>query len=254
MSAPPRLLVVDDEPDICDNLCDIFADLGYEVDAAHSGADALQLAMHKLYDVALIDLRMPGMNGVELYRRLRELSAGTVAIIVTAYVGSDDAQTVLSAGAWQIVSKPVDFSKLLHLIHQALDQPLLLLVDDDRELCQSMWDVMRQQGLRCCLAHAVDDAARKLNGRTYRIALVDMRLPGGDGRDVVDIARQVGDETRIILVTGYRDEFNEQVRQALARGAHAVCYKPLDVDNLLATIKTLLAKPPVNDREPPTAD
>jgi two-component system response regulator HydG len=242
MTAGPRLLVVDDEPDICANLCDIFADLGYEVDAAHSGAEALKLVAREFYDVALLDLKMPGMDGVELYRRLKEASAGTVAIIVTAHASTESARSVLSAGAWQIVSKPVDFSKLFGLVREALDQPLLLLVDDDRDLCQSMWDVLRQQGIRCCLAHSVDEAAKMLKERAYAVALVDMRLPGGDGCDVVDAVHELNGDTRVVVVTGYRTEVNEQIRKAVSQGAHAVCYKPLDIDNLLATVRTLITE------------
>jgi DNA-binding NtrC family response regulator len=242
MSLEPRLLVVDDEPDICANLCDIFSDLGYQVDAAHNGADALALVERNFYDVAMLDLKMPGMDGVELYGLLRKVSAGTVAIIVTAYASTEAARSVLSAGAWQIVSKPVDFSRLLPLVQEALEQPLLLLVDDDHDLCQSLWDVLRQQDIRCCIAHSVDEAARSLSRRAYSVVLVDMRLPGGDGVDVVDAAWTVDDTTRVVLITGYRHDVNEQVRRALARGAHAVCFKPLDVDNLLGTVRTLLGK------------
>lgn len=237
-----RLLIVDDEPDICANLSDIFADLGYEVDAAHNGADALALIERKFYDVALLDLKMPGMDGVELYHRLREASAGTVAIVVTAYASTESARSVLSAGAWQIVSKPVDFSHLLNLVRDALDQPLLLLVDDDKDLCQSLWDVLRQQGVRCSLAHSVEEACEILAKRAFPVVLVDMKLPGGDGCDVVDAAKAIDEATRIVLITGYRQEANEQVRRALERGAHAVCFKPLDIDSLLGTVRTLVGK------------
>jgi len=242
MNAGPRLLIVDDEPDICANLCDIFTDLGYDVDAAHNGADALALIEQRFYDVALLDLKMPGMNGVELYHRVRKVSAGTIAIIVTAYASTEAARSVLSAGAWQIFSKPVDFSHLLQLVREALDQPLLLLVDDDLDLCQSLWDILRQQEIRCCIAHSVQEAARSLGRRAYSVILVDMKLPGGDGGEVIDLARRIDEQTRIVLVTGFREEMNERVMQALACGAHAVCFKPLDVDNLLGTVRTLIGK------------
>lgn len=242
MRAEPRLLIVDDEPDICANLCDIFTDLGYQVDTAQNGAEALRLVECEFYDVALIDLKMPGMSGIELYRRLREVSAGTVAIIVTAYASTEAARSVLAAGAWQIVSKPIDFSKLLMLVNEALDQPLLLLVDDDKDLCHSLWDVLRQQDIRCSLAHSVAESGKALAMRPYRAVLVDMKLPGGSGSDVVKAVKEIDESTRIVLVTGYRQEMNDQVRQALAHGAHAVCFKPLDVGNLLSTVRTLLAK------------
>ena len=65
------------------------------------------------YDVALLDLKMPGMDGLTLYREIKKLRAGTVAIMVTAYASSATAEEALAAGAWQVVAKPVDFPMLL---------------------------------------------------------------------------------------------------------------------------------------------
>ena len=59
------ILVVDDEVDTCANLSDIFAELGFQVDVAHDGFSALEFAKRKHYDVALLDLKMPGMDGLE---------------------------------------------------------------------------------------------------------------------------------------------------------------------------------------------
>src|SRR6266487_2994333 len=148
----PRILIVDDEPDTCANLSDILADLGYQVDTAFDGFAALELVKKGTYDVALLDLRMPGMDGLELYRRIREISAGTVAIVVTAYASSDTAKSVMSAGAWKIVPKPVSIGSLLGLVSQALDTPLILVVDDDRDLCENLWDLLHERGYRVHLA------------------------------------------------------------------------------------------------------
>src|SRR6516165_6034929 len=110
------ILVVDDEVDTCKNLSDILTDLGYLVDIAHDGLAALELVRKKTYDIALLDLKMPGMDGVELYREIKKLQAGTVAMVVTAYASRDSNEEALTAGAWQVLSKPLDFPKLLGLI------------------------------------------------------------------------------------------------------------------------------------------
>src|SRR5215831_18169383 len=140
------ILVVDDEVDTCRNLSDILTDLGYRVDVAHDGLSALDLVQHNAYDVALLDLRMPGMDGLELFHRIRQLRAGTVGIIVTAYAGTDTAERALAAGAWQVLAKPVDFSRLLTVVEEAVGRPLVLIVDDDPDLCQSLADVLGERG------------------------------------------------------------------------------------------------------------
>lgn len=233
------ILVVDDEKDTCANLQDILTDLGYRVDVAYDGPSALELVEQNPYDMALLDLKMPGMDGLELYRRIKKLRSGTVAIIVTAYATSDTAQSAIEAGAWKILSKPVDFPKLLGLVDEALEQPLVMVVDDDHDLCESLWDVLRERGYRVCLAHNAAEAAERLQGRSHKVVLIDMKLPEGDGGQVFRIVREASPEARTVLITGHRSEMEQRVEQVLSEGADAVCYKPFDVGSLLATVKTL---------------
>src|SRR5947208_1462288 len=101
----PSVLVVDDEVDTCRNLSDILTDRGYRVDVAHDGPSALELVRKNPYDVALLDYRMPGMDGLTLYREIKKLRADTVAIVVTAYASGTTTEEALQAGAWQVLSK-----------------------------------------------------------------------------------------------------------------------------------------------------
>lgn len=238
-NTPRRLLVVDDEVDICANLSDILTDLGYLVDVAYDGLSAIELVKNNVYDVALLDLKMPGMDGLELYRRIKQLQAGTVAIVVTAYASSNTAGEALSAGAWQILSKPVDLTKLLGLVDEAIDQPIVLIVDDDVDLCQSLWDVLRERGYRVCLAHNSSEAAHRLERRTHDVVLIDMKLPQGSGADVFRLVRQANPQAHTVLITGQRSEMEQLVEQTLAAGADAACYKPFDVPKLLETLGRL---------------
>src|SRR5271157_3244996 len=109
MTSPetPRILVVDDDPDICRNLSDILTDLGYRVDYAFDGTSALELVRQHPYDLALLDLKMPGMDGITLYREIKKQRAGTVSLLVTAFAGAATADEALAAGAWKVVAKPV---------------------------------------------------------------------------------------------------------------------------------------------------
>jgi DNA-binding response OmpR family regulator len=238
-SKPPRLLVVDDEPDTCANLSDIFTDAGYQVDVAYDGPSALKLVQQNAYDVALLDLKMPGMSGLEVYREIRRLSAGTVAIVVTAYASSDTARSVLEAGAWRIVPKPIDFAELQRQVDAALNQPLVLVVDDDHELCDSLWDLFREQGYRICLAHDEGTAQARLGQREYQVVLIDMKLPEGDGTKVLQIVKRENPDARTLIITGFAGATKDSVQQALKSGADAVCYKPFDVDQLLKTVESL---------------
>jgi DNA-binding response OmpR family regulator len=235
----PRILVVDDEVDTCQNLSDILTDLGYQVDVAHDGESALNLVRRNCYEVALLDLKMPGMDGLTLYREIKKISAGTVAIIVTAYTGGTTAEEALAAGAWRLLPKPVDFPKLLNFVDQALGQPLVLVVDDDPDLCANLWDVLRDRGFRVSLAHDEEAAARQLGDTSFRVVLIDMKLPQGDGTSVFRLVRQTNPQARTVVITGFRSEMDRLVQQVIQEGADAVCYKPFDVQRLLGTLAEL---------------
>jgi two-component system response regulator HydG len=242
MTSPASILVVDDEADTCRNLSDILTDLGYQVDTALDGFRALELARKKCYDIALLDMKMPGMGGLTLYRELRNLCSGTVAIVVTAYASKATAEEALAAGAWQVLAKPVALERLLPLVDEALEQPLVLVVDDDPDLCANVWDLLRERGFRVAIAHEEEDAARLLREQAFRIVLIDMRLPHGDGGSVFQQVRQSNPQARTVVITGHRIEMDPLVQRVVAEGADAVCYKPFDVPRLLATLQQLTDK------------
>ncbi len=239
MTPSATILVVDDEVDTCRNLSDILTDLGYQVDTALDGYAALELARKKPHDIALLDLKMPGMDGLTLYNELRKLRSSTVAIVVTAYANKATAEEALTAGVWQVLAKPVDLERLLRLVNEALDQPLVLVVDDDPDLCASLWDLLRERGYRVAVAHDEQEAARHLQESAFAIVLIDMKLPRGDGSQVFRLVRRINPQARTVVITGYRAEVAPLVHRVLAEGADAVCYKPFDVPRLLCMLQQL---------------
>jgi CheY-like chemotaxis protein len=240
----PTVLIVDDDVDICRNLSDILTDLGHRVDIAHEGKTALDLVRRNPYDVALLDLRMPGMDGLTLYREIKQIRAATVALLVTAYAGGDTAEEALAAGAWHVIAKPVNLPRLLGLLDEAVGQPLVMVVDDDRDLCANLWDLLRDRGYRVCLAHDARDAEARLADANHSVVLIDLKLPEGDGAAVFDVVRKVNPQARTVLITGHRSELDELVARVLAEGADAVCYKPFDVPELLQTLHRLAGSQP----------
>jgi two-component system, NtrC family, response regulator HydG len=235
----PTVLVVDDEIDTCQNLADILSDLDYRVDTALNGQAALDLIQTRSYDVALLDLKMPGMDGVSLYRRIRKISPSTVAIIVTAYASDRATHEALTAGAAQVLSKPVDLAALLPLVDEVAHQPLVLIVDDDESLCESLWDVLHERKLRVAIAHSEGDAMKSLDEQTYQVVLVDLKLPGGDGRNILKLLRETHPDIRTVMITGHPEEFGDFVASAQKLGADAACCKPFDMHSLLATVQRL---------------
>jgi two-component system response regulator HydG len=235
----PTILVVDDEADICDNMRDILSDLGFQVDVANHGLAALELVRKNPYDLALLDLKMPGMDGMTLYHRIKKLRSGTAAIVISAFASGSITNEALQAGVLKVLSKPVDFPRLLGLVNQALDQPLALIVDDDEDLCSNLWDLLHEHEYRVCVAHSEREAAERVQGREYDVILIDMKLPQGDGNSVFRLVKSANPQARTVAITGFRSETESLLKQVVSEGADAVCYKPFDIPHLLRTIEQL---------------
>jgi two-component system CheB/CheR fusion protein len=105
-----RALVVDDSPDVADMLTIVLRQEGYEVETAYSASQALMAAFTRRFDVIVSDIGMPGMDGYELARRLRELPEyrATPMVAVTGFASYDDRERSLGEGFTAHLSKPVD--------------------------------------------------------------------------------------------------------------------------------------------------
>jgi DNA-binding NtrC family response regulator len=120
MNEKGRILIVDDELTVRDSLCRWFRDDGFEVSSAECGNDALTRLSGRSWDVALIDIRMRGMDGIELQRRIHEIDPTVITIMMTGYASVDTAIQALKNGAYDYILKPLDPDEVAHLISKAL--------------------------------------------------------------------------------------------------------------------------------------
>ena len=120
MATKGNLLVVDDELIVRDSLDKWFREEGYDVTVAESAQDALTKMAAKRFDLALVDIKMPGTDGVELQRRMREIDPEMLVIIMTGYASVDTAVAALKNGAYDYVSKPFDPDDIAHSVHNAI--------------------------------------------------------------------------------------------------------------------------------------
>jgi CheY-like chemotaxis protein len=113
-----RVLVVDDDPTIAATFKAILASEGYEVATAGNGADAVDLARRAAFDLVLLDLVMPGMDGFAALPLLRATNPGAAVVILAADVEPDGEVEALGLGAVAILLKPPDVHKLLRMVEE----------------------------------------------------------------------------------------------------------------------------------------
>lgn len=116
-----RILIVDDEAVVRESLTQWFMAEGYEVWAASGGIEALRLLQDHAADLALLDIQMPGMDGIDLQARLHEADPELTVIIMTGFASVDTAVRSLKQGAWDYLTKPIDPDQLSHVVAKALE-------------------------------------------------------------------------------------------------------------------------------------
>jgi DNA-binding NtrC family response regulator len=116
VSFKPEILVIDDEEGIRKLLATILADKDYNVDTAANGEEAIRKANEKVYNIALIDIMLPDMSGIELLTQIKETKPRTRKIIMTGNPSLQNAVEALNKGADAYIMKPLDVEKMLNTI------------------------------------------------------------------------------------------------------------------------------------------
>ena len=124
MSETLRILVVDDGPSMAKTLVDIFKVKGYQAEAAHSGPEALAKMTQAHFDCVLSDVKMPGINGVELYRAIKARQPDLPVVLMTAYSTDSLVKEGLEEGVIAALTKPLEIEELFQLLTKIRHQEL----------------------------------------------------------------------------------------------------------------------------------
>lgn len=132
MAKKISILIVDDEESVRDSLYNWFIEDGYRVECAENANRALSILESDSFDIILADIKMPGMDGLEMLRRIKLLKSDSIVIVMTAFATVDTAVQALKDGAFDYVTKPFDPDDLSHLIRNASKQ--ISLVEENENL------------------------------------------------------------------------------------------------------------------------
>jgi two-component system response regulator HydG len=137
----PQLLIVDDDKEMCSTVADFFSREGFDVSCAHSASEALSLLENQDLDVVVTDLRMPGLDGMELLKRIKAQRPDLPVILVTAFGSIEVAIEATKAGAFYFITKPFKLRELHTLVTKACEQRRLILENERlRKQVQGQYD------------------------------------------------------------------------------------------------------------------
>jgi DNA-binding NtrC family response regulator len=225
-----RVLIVDDEPSLLLTLAANVELEGFEVDTASTGDEALEKFAAQPFDIVLTDIRMPGMNGVELFRRVRALDPNLPVVLMTGYAIEGLMNEAIQEGAFAVLPKPFDIPKAIRALTHAIKSSVVLLVEE-RE-AEEATSVLRSVGLRATHVHAAKEAVDVVRSGDVDVCVIDLTLEGAS-RALEEI-RRVDPSIVHIAIAGGRAA--EALRQAAAGGAFACLRKPVSPRQLVEVI------------------
>ncbi len=119
MKEKANIMIVDDDISLCKTLSSILGRKDYVVTTAQDGPEAIERVKERPFDITFMDIKMPLMNGVETYRRIKKIRPKAVVMMMTAYAVEELVQGALQEGAYGITYKPLDIERVIAVIEEA---------------------------------------------------------------------------------------------------------------------------------------
>ena len=232
-----KIMVVDDDEGMRVTLEGIFEDEGYSVIGVADGYRAIEMAKGTPFALIFMDIKMPGINGLETYREIKKISPRSVVVMMTGFSVEELVKDALEEGAYAVIYKPFGMLQIIDIVQEVLKTTFVLVVDDHAADRETLRAILEDNGYEVSLAEDGRQAISMATERHHRVLLMDVKMPGMDGITALQEIRKVDPLVRVIFITGYALE--DWAREALLNGAYTVLTKPVDPDEMLALMKSI---------------
>ncbi len=216
---------------------------GYSVSIAHDGPEAIAIVEAKPFDIIFMDIKMPLMNGVETYKRIKKIRPETIVMMMTAYAVDELVQEALKEGAYSILYKPLDLDKVISFIETAKDNKqggAIMIVDDDPGFSTTLKNILIKRNHLVAVVHTGEEAIAIVQEKKHDVVLIDMKLPTINGLETYLAIKNINPQIVAIMMTGYRQEMDDLVQETINNNAYTCLYKPLDIEMLIEIIDRVL--------------
>jgi two-component system response regulator HydG len=239
----PTILIVDDNEDLLQTFAMILKRRGFLVETAGNGTSAVDKFREQSFDVTLMDVVMPEMNGVEAFKKIKEMRPGAPVILMTAYSDEELIQSARDEGVRQIISKPIRIDRLIEMIIEAARSQPILVIDDDEDICETLTRVLKLDGHEVLTAGSGEEAVEIARKRDCQMAFIDVKLPNIDGLETLLRLKEVNPDLLTIMMTGFRNEVRDALEKAQKASAITCLYKPFDPAEAANLVKKIGKKP-----------
>jgi DNA-binding NtrC family response regulator len=235
-----RILIVDDEDSL---LLTLVANLeleGFEVIGAGDPMGALELVRREAFDLVLTDIRMPGMNGVELFRTIRSLRPEMPVILMTGFAVEGLVDEAILEGAFAVLPKPFDIEQVIAVLSRAVSRPVVLVVNN-REGAEPAAAALRAMGLACRTAADEEVTLSVVRDRQADVIVVDLGMLGSKTPELVERMRAIDPSIAVITIASHL--VPDLFQKVAALGVSACLLQPFTPTELVRIIARARARP-----------
>ena len=245
MTEKAKILIVDDNLSLCKTMSFVLNRKGYDVSIANDGFEAIDRVKNEFFDIIFMDIKMPVLNGVETYKKIRAVNDKIIIIMMTAYAVDDLIQDALKEGAYGIIYKPLNFENILSLIENSKDTKqggFILIVDDDPGTCSTLKNILIKKGYEVGISNTGEDAINKVLEKPFDLIFIDMKLPTLNGLETFLALKKINPKIVAIMITAYSQEMDDLVQEAMNNSAYTCLNKPINIEDMLVLINEVLKK------------
>ena len=228
-----RVLLVDDEKEFVESLSERLELRNLEADVAYDDEQALEALKEGKHDVMVLDLRMPGIDGIEVLRRVKKTNPDIQVVVLTGHGTDKDEEQAKKLGAFAYMKKPIEIDHLIGALKQ--EKLKVLLVDDEKEFVESLSERLELRNLEADIAYDGEQALKAIKKGKHDVMVLDLRMPGIDGIEVLRRVKKSNPDMQVVVLTGHGTDKDEE--QAKKLGAFAYMKKPADIDQLVGTLQ-----------------
>lgn len=234
-----KVLVADDDRRMVRTLCDILRVKGFGAVSAFNGEEAVAKVQSEKPDCVLMDIRMPGIDGVKTLKLIRDISPDLPVVLMSAYATDAQVAEAKEHGAETVLSKPIDIQQVLSFISLLRKEKSVLIVDNDPAFSRTLKEILQANGCRVATEEDTKKVLSHMEQEYQLVVLIDLKLGAADGLDVIRQVRARYPEKPVILLTSERHEMSTAIEQGMQVGAYTCLYKPLALDHLLEIINDI---------------
>ena len=228
-----RVLIVDDDIDHAESLADVLDIRGHESEMVHSGEAAIERFREAEFDFVLLDVKLPGLNGVDTFLELKKTRPNAKVMMMTGYSVEELVAQAIEGGALGVLYKPFGPPQVLEALAQITQRGRILLADDDPDFVDSIVPILESR-YDVDVASTGAEALEKLMNEKVDCLLLDLHLPILSGAELYARLVKAGRQVPTILVTGGRLDADQDA--LLHSEACGMLFKPFDPNALLSAI------------------